>query len=270
MAKAKGIRLATIGRCIYCLDTEGLFTNEHILAANLGGEYTLGDASCKACQEEINKNIEQPFLRGCLLHIRYRRGIGSRGMKERPSTLTALAPLGEVSLKDHPPSRMSPHWERVELAYNQHPTLLMLPLLNPAEIFWPDITGSHFKNAKKGYWIHAEHFDKKPDDHIANDLIFNDIVFGRFLAKTAHCWAVATSGLEGFKPLLTDFIRGKRLDGLYYFIGEAPNRPIPDGNPFYMQTFFFAGEDVTHITVYIQLFADLNAPVYQVVVGEKC
>ena len=53
--KAIGTPVATIGQCIYCLNRRGPLTEEHILAANLGGKSTLLEASCRRCQTIVDE-----------------------------------------------------------------------------------------------------------------------------------------------------------------------------------------------------------------------
>ena len=44
--------------------------------------------------------------------------------------------------------------------------------------------------------------------------------FGRMLAKIGHSYAVAELGLDGFKPVLTNIIRGQRPFSLTHYIGS--------------------------------------------------
>ena len=77
MAKAKSIPLRDVGRCIYCANANELLNEEHIVAANSGGDLTLEHASCAKCQKTINDEIENPFMRLMYRDIRYKKNIGS-------------------------------------------------------------------------------------------------------------------------------------------------------------------------------------------------
>lgn len=94
MPKAKGMPVRTIGRCVYGPDHAPPLTEEHILAANLGGEITLLNACCRDCQKIINEQVERPCQQEMFREIRYRRGIGSRRVGKRPKELRVLRPTG--------------------------------------------------------------------------------------------------------------------------------------------------------------------------------
>ena len=90
------------------------------------------------------------------------------------------------------------------------------------------------------------------------------VSFPRLLCKMAHCVAVADLGLDGFEPLLCDFIRHAKGDWRF-FVG-SDEEPFPRSESpveHTAQTFYF--NDL--VVVKIQLFSSIGAPVYHVVTG---
>jgi hypothetical protein len=99
--------------------------------------------------------------------------------------------------------------------------------------------------------------------------------FARMLAKVAHSFAVATPGVDGFKPFLPDMILGRDKDHLPYLIGGDPNTPAPASGCLHQLSHETRVVDDKHLIVArIRLFAGSHTegrgmPVYYVVVGES-
>lgn len=99
--------------------------------------------------------------------------------------------------------------------------------------------------------------------------VFHDVTFCRLLAKTAHCWAISGLGIDGFSPFFNNLISGADIESRYYFIGGASAVYSKPEQPFRIEGFraILGSDQFVHVD--IQLFADIDAPVYQVVVGKK-
>lgn len=246
-----------VNKCIYCGETEGVLTDEHVLAANLDGDVILVKASCKKCQKEINENIEQPSLQIMFRDIRYSRGIGRRNIKNRPKTTKLVVDdgTGQRTFK--------------EVLYSQAPTFLLLPVFNTpgiARSVHPMDRSDHFL----GWW---SNYNNPTKDDVYLEAKISVTLLIRLLAKIAHGAAVWTFGLDGFKPFLTNIILGIDTTDFTYFIGGddiiTPNTKEFgfDTDPFEIK--IGVGKDERElVAVNIRIFANLGAPTYQVVVGK--
>jgi hypothetical protein len=100
--------------------------------------------------------------------------------------------------------------------------------------------------------------------------------FARAIAKIGYCQAVATFGLDGFRPLVTrDVILGK-YPGISQFVGSHLNLPPPPGprGQQHMIKIFDAwfSPRLRLSVAGVRLFADSGTkehgmPIYNVVVG---
>ena len=271
MPKAKATPVGAIGRCIYCRTNLAPLHEEHILAANLGGTHTLLEASCRECQDVINSQVETPCMRMMFRDIRYRRGTGSRRLKNRPKTLPMLAwsTGGDFKLGDRLDLSEA---QVVQVPYNKHPTLLVLLRMNPPGILRGIKPESVLSEQSGGYWVHVEpsERDEHSPERIGAETWFNDAPFARLLAKTAHCMAVAHLGLDGFHPFLVNIILGVNIKKRWYFAGNSGESQPPSTSIFDLNLKIIRDGDYKGIILaYIRLFADLGAPTYCVVVGHK-
>ena len=79
-------RYRAANRCIYCNarpDAATELTDEHVIPKGLMGCNVIPKASCKKCQEVINREIEQPLLRGLFKPFRYVVALPGRNQAER-------------------------------------------------------------------------------------------------------------------------------------------------------------------------------------------
>ena len=88
-------KLPPVGRCIYCLSTEGL-TNEHIMPIALGGKLVLPKASCEPCRR-ITSEFERIVTRQMYWPLRLSLGLlGSpKHKRERPTHWKTIIIDGE-------------------------------------------------------------------------------------------------------------------------------------------------------------------------------
>ncbi|RYZ14915.1 MAG: hypothetical protein EOP49_53400 [Sphingobacteriales bacterium] len=270
MAKETDIPVGHIGRCIYDPSHPGPFTDEHILADGLGGEFMLTNASCLICQAKINTQIEQPIMMRMMKAIRYRRDIGTRGINKRPPNLPVFKPREVGNTASENLSDIA-DWERIDLPRKEHPSLLVLPVLNQPE-FFRDFAPPSTKPWFQGMWQHIEPSPHRGADGvpIKTQTKFNVEVFCRLIAKTAHCAAVQKFGLDGFTPFLTDIILGNDLSKVSHLIGCRSVGEPPAASHYEI---FFGQPRNPNLSKYIlcsvRIFADLGAPSYLAVVGER-
>ena len=270
--KAKATEVRFVGRCVYGCgpDHAGRLTEEHILAANFGGVFTLGEASCGACQKLINEQIEAPCLRGMFKDIRYRRGIGSRRTSGRPDELPILKPPAEEA-EPLGPYLNPEHWRAKTVPYDQHPTLLVLTIYNTPGLL-RGIDPSSLAKEQPGMWWYIEpHLRKEVVEGGALvQMKFNHGIFWRLIAKTAHCLAVAQFGVDGFEPFVIDTILGRDASDKRDLIGcKLPaEAPIEENNELGFAV-LESGTLASHILCSVRVFADLGAPTYCAIVGKK-
>jgi len=96
---------------------------------------------------------------------------------------------------------------------------------------------------------------------------FHGRMFARMLAKIAHAFAAADVGLDGFEPLLIDFILDKSNVEPNFFIGSIDLSPELD---ILHRTSLETAQivDKQYLVANIRLFAKIGAPQYRVVVGK--
>ena len=94
--------------------------------------------------------------------------------------------------------------------------------------------------------------------------------FLRFLAKTAHAFAVFEKGLKAFRPLITDLILNRDND-LAQYVGGCPVNPAYESSPANMTELSVGvvkdGPAAGYTAVYIRLYPLLGTPPHIVVVG---
>ena len=96
-------------------------------------------------------------------------------------------------------------------------------------------------------------------------------IFGQMLAKIGLGYAVSELGIDGFKPLVRDFIRGRINEFGHWLGGPANCPPEPPSNSLHELDLAFLKTGDMHteyVTVYIRLFANLGLPRNYVVVGQ--
>jgi hypothetical protein len=97
--------------------------------------------------------------------------------------------------------------------------------------------------------------------------------FTQLLAKMAHSYAVAELGLDGFRPFLTDLIRGKtpyRMSHALHWIGSDPTIAPVEASVCNLAWHKFEQIDDLKrpVMVTVRLFPCFPTPTYQVLVGE--
>jgi hypothetical protein len=292
MVKAKKQFLCDpIEQCIYCGETEGTFSDEHVIPAGLDGTWTLPKASCKSCQE-ITSRFEMEVLRGFLHEPRIAMGSFTRRPQDRPATLPLIINdvVYSVPVHEHPANLLlvdfiSPTFQtgdlpKSEIQLRSHGSSLDM---NKVSTFY-------FKQIYPNLPLSERREAKKRGNHeirVTTSVIFNCkelVAFVRLLAKIAHCISVARYGKERIdKNFIVPLILGK--DNFYnHLVGTVPiEQPIQSLPPAVWEPETPDHPDkcelhrITHVregsywVAYIQLlkhrFSDRN-PIHKIYVGE--
>ena len=272
MEKYEGKKIPSPGRCIYCGDDQSKLTDEHVIPFALGGNSAiLLKACCSTCQGIIQK-YEQRVLRDRMGIFRARIGAPTRNPKKRPreqklhfvevnEKMEVLRDLGDrlVPIDDAPLAFAV--WDCAP------PGIL-------GEVSTPDM-----RAGKPWTYVHKETAMKlarevaveTSSNHVAVKVAeVNRLDVLRFIAKTAHAYAVAELGYGTFRPTLPDLILG-RSDNVTEFIGGDPSPdPITTG-PDRMLT-ITAGQVTNgpangYWAVRMQLYPILGTPAHAAIVG---
>jgi hypothetical protein len=260
--------------CIYCGSYDNL-SDEHVLPANLGGTRILYRASCEHCRRTIHK-VETHCM-DSIRHYRYRKNIGTRGVKNRPTegdvlVLTNWDGVSEIN----PPFNDPRHrWEKQYIPYNQHMTQLVMPIFRVAGIACGLAPAQSENGHLVGHFQHDEPFDPSATGYRPTrvQVRSSDVMWGRMLAKIAYCNAVWKHGLENVNSELPDSILGQDLTKLFYFVGGVAVQPTNGKFPLDRKTFTIVSAVATYpfgsnlLQFGFRLFGDVGSPPYFVIVG---
>lgn len=178
------VRTPSVGSCIYCGEVDGL-SDEHVIPYALGGLFVLSESTCNKCAA-ITSEFERKVLRGFMLDARVAGGFPTRRPKERPASLQLDIESNGI-------------FKEVELSPEEHPGLLLLPMLLPAGI----LVGREPSTGVSVCGIETIYFGRNPLA-VAADLDVKEISktcdldvtsFSRLIAKIAYGFAVAHFGL---------------------------------------------------------------------------
>jgi hypothetical protein len=260
-ANAPASRKGPIGRCIYCGVTEFEpgsnlpLSEEHVVPEGLGARLILLEASCKSCAERINV-FETNMLRTLLLAPRRQMGIRGKKRKrdEKDYPVTTVVGDKDVVL-------------RLPLAI--HPTMLFLPILNaPGALCGrsPNKTGLQGLSI-----LELNCLEKNARGQKIASPTLDTAQFCQLLAKIAHGYAVTCFGLDGFKPVLVDLILRKlgkeNWIDCYHWVGGNPMEYAPNNTLHLLGWGLGLVEGVNYLVAAIRLFANLESPIFHVVVG---
>lgn len=250
-----------VGFCIYC-GAEPV-SDEHWLPRWLGGEELLAQASCKICQDKINKYIENPMSRGPFWSARRYLGFRSHSKSKDPLPITLITNGIE---------------RIVRVSEQDNPAMLVLISFPEPSIFSQEVPKC--RTGIQQLTISTRVFDEKrlqafskryPSDSLTFGFIFVEAL-PRLLAKIALGAAIMEFGYEAFRPLVRDFIMTGGKDNAEFYVGGSGG-PAPKGgsNEFAHEIGF---EWVTirsqeYLQAHIQLFAPFEMPIYFVIVGSS-
>jgi hypothetical protein len=254
--KAKTMRAPSVGRCIYCGATEVVLTEEHAVPLALGGRDIIPDASCEECRR-ITAKFEAQCLRGFLYDYRSVSGFPSRHKKDRRRSITQLR-IDSRGVT-----------ERIEIDAGDYPRYLVLPRYPP-----PGLLAGRKRGAKVMFTTQL--LVREDDAPKLHRMVIHQTLklhsFLRMIAKIAHSLAVARcdpSELATFKMLLPETILTKD-PSIYHLVGSDLEQPKPAIRVLHAFDFATMVRDSTeYLVAGIQLFANMSAPRYLAVVGER-
>ncbi|MGY3689980.1 hypothetical protein ACVIGA_000060 [Bradyrhizobium sp. USDA 3240] len=275
------ITYSPVGRCIYCgsLGDPDLH-DEHIIPDAIGGRYLLPKSTCNQCAKETHAfegRVINRLYGDARAYLNMRRG----HRRKWPKTFTIL-----VKSADNPTvgTRLELHeslddFTRKEIPIGDHPSPMISPNLYPAGFFFRQpMDDGHFRleslniAAPPDFIERVKRVAGKGNKVIlggAKSLSGDD--FGRFIAKIAHSYAVATLGIGSFEPFLTNAIRNVRPMYLSHYVGSALDQvPVLPTDHQHVLTAGYAqpigtGEKIACARV--RLFAVDGFPAYDVAVG---
>lgn len=216
-ARGPTTKLAPVGACIYCgkAPPEVTLTDEHIVADGFGGDLVLPASSCpecavKTCRAEGHVMTEMMQFQRSVVGVSSRKRKGKTRTvdvkregdpegKATPVKIDGRTPfLFPMITTDNLPGIMrgAPASEAPLMRL----TLFGPPDWNEQGQRWLDGNGEF----KVGYRFHAG-------------------VFGQAIAKTAHAYACAKLGKDGFTPFLTDYILAHEPAFNGYLIASTPS-----------------------------------------------
>lgn len=271
--KHEGQRIPSPGRCIYCLSTEDL-TDEHVIPFALGANTVIfRHASCKRCAQIIQK-YEQDVLRRQLGVFRAKVDSPSR---TKPKNRPTHTNLHFVEVDDQ--GRAMRDLGRRSIPIADVPLTLSLWQLPEARIMRSDAEAGDDDGR---LWTYCDEAtanklvltvaEETKSRHIAVEVgTVNRNHFLRFLAKTAHAYAVSELGLDAFRPFLKDIILNESHDLTKYVGGGSPEAPhLIDPAHTVLLTLGQAKEGLGNglVAVRLQFYPLLKSPAYVVIVGE--
>lgn len=265
-------RVPSPGRCIYCPEAHTKLTDEHVIPYALAAHTLILEKSCCIDCQGIIQRYEQEVLRKQLGNFRTQVDAPTRDKKGRQTELTLR--FVEVNSKGEKVrdlgSRALPHSEA--------PIALNLWSSPPPRLL-RDLNLTIDESGRPWTFVEMEVASKlcrmvaseEGVEHVALKLgEVNRHHFLRWLAKTAHAYAVTVLGPDAFEPWLLDVILN-RSDDVAQFVGDvADPSPFP---PHPAHTFQISlgkareGPADGCVVVRIQLYPMLNSPSHIVVVG---
>jgi hypothetical protein len=243
-----------IGRCIYCGETEGKLTDEHVTPLGLSGLLVLLDASCER-HSKITSALERKILRG-LFAARAALSTRTRRKKKRAAAYPMLVErAGQI--------------ERVDAVWQDHWKVIQLPIFPlPACIDGRPYTSGiectsmdTFELAEKGEEIAKKHNAERvlPPNYSAEE-------FARFVAKMAYGYAVERYGLEAFETVYVLPAMLGESNNIGQWVGCSDRRELPIRQCNVSVGFkIIPGDD---LIVKIKMFAQFDGAEYVVVIGK--
>lgn len=254
------------GYCIYCRRTkdEVQLTKEHLIPFSLGGTAVLPRSSCIDCAK-ITRDFETTCARAIFGNFRIMGNYPTRRPWERPTSLPIERVVGgqtehrQVSIADYP-------IVAIPMVTWGYPGInIGLPksaALHGAKVVvvLPHLRDGTDRLERLGVFSGAS---------VSIQTRFEPIAFARMLAKIAHAILVAEYGIESFRPLVTELIRGLDADAPYWVGGCEPPGSYPGKEHIIEFGLNRKAGRQTYACARIHLFHFLpNFPAYEVVVGE--
>ncbi|MEK7992643.1 MAG: hypothetical protein AAB403_02455 [Planctomycetota bacterium] len=254
--------VAIISECIYCrakeyeLGTDKSLSEEHFVAEGLGSRLVLGEASCKTCAERTEA-IETAVLQKSLLAARRKLNIRGKKRKrgEQKFAIRRINVDGSEVIE----------WRALE----DHPTILLIPQIDAPGLLSGRPLGDSPVMSVWSVYLGGFSTD---DMRSFSSPVLDTVAFCQMLAKMAHGFAVWQFGLDGFRPLLTDFIlnghTGDEHSDRYHLIGGDLADFAPSNVLHVLGWSVHRQGETDYLLISIRLFSYLGGPIFYAVAGE--
>ena len=192
----------------------------------------------------------------------------TRRRKDRPATLPLKVKV-----------RPDDDWTVVQVAQDEYPFLILLPLFQlPDEISGRVTSGERGAKARK-LWIRGASFAYGLTSHLEElaqrlgvamiepTATLSVPEFVRMVAKIAHSYAMARLGSDAFIPFLLPIIRDNLTDNAVQYVGgmQSTERAATELHQLGIVTHPSAPRDL--VMVRVRMLACLETPTYVVAVG---
>ncbi len=254
-----------IGQCIYCGDKTSPLSREHVLPKGLDGANSprdfhdalvLRNASCESCRKNT-QTLELEVLRNTLDTAR--QVLGIKGKEQRGKRVTAhlesfdgTSEMRELDITDVPVGIVLPTFEKASIVESNTKKSvysygdIVIRIISKAN---PALVAKYRRVGGVGIQIEPARY-------------------AQMLAKIALGVAVARYGIDGFEPLVGNFVIGNKKE-----FGHWVGRADPQDVSFSSEDFHCialkekATSNGSFIFAYIQLFAEFSCPIHYVIVG---
>jgi hypothetical protein len=210
-SKSNSRTFPPVGLCIYCGSREQSdLSLEHILPQGLGGGLRLPASSCECCRK-VTQAFETASMRHHFLWYRITVGLVQKP-KELPKSFKVLAQRADGL-------------HEVQVPLEEIVSVLILPELHllPGMIRG-GLPGepANWSVRLSGDINEISAFKKRLN---ASDVILtpkmDELSYFRMLAKISHGWTISQIGIDGFEPLLPEFIVDPRPDLTSWLLGKS-------------------------------------------------
>lgn len=252
------LQYASIGRCIYCGNTENL-QKEHILPFGLSGSAILTKSTCNRCAK-ITGQVEQKVLRGPMWAVRVYRELKSR---TRHQDAPKHFPLKVITNGTE---------QVIQVPIKEFPILLHFPIFEPPAYLNP---GGYEKGilvsgvATVSFGLRPEVVAKRLGvDTLSINQAQEPIAFARMIAKIAYAWAAAENKLNLIRgmPFVLPAILGK-ADDIGRWVGTLTD-PIKKYEGLLHRILIHEDYERHVLIGEVHLFSDSETPRYGVILGE--
>lgn len=269
----------SVARCIYCGSVDGKLTDEHVVPRSLTGHGVIfRKASCELCAQLFNREFEQHVLKKMWGPFRERIQAPSKSRKLGKPEETRDIHFKLLDVVEGELVQVGEHYTRAV-------PISKLPLAFPSwRLPTPGIIeGRPSSDKVEGTkWVRTSEIEFTPyieavrsetghagpiAIHVAD---VDHAKLFRFLAKTAHAYAVGVLGFEGFRHFLPDLLFGRARNFCHLIGGylQVPE-PFESANCFECAYGTFPGIERSLVVVKIHAFPMYGTPIHLVVVGDR-
>lgn len=243
------------GACIYCGATGVPLKDEHVVPYSLGGKHVLREASCAQC-EKMTSKFERQVARDLWGDARTSFDQPTRRKKQRKAHIEMPNPNEGgrrrlISAAEYPGGF-------VFYKMGQCGFLRGQPNTTDNLASWQIVVVDD-EERRRSFFRKYGHQPVLTFRHVPD-------AFGRLLAKIGYCQVLTALDPLDFRAFILPYITGEERN-TSYLVGSKDGSP-DTGKGYRLTT--FAGElaDRLILLVEVRLYANTDAPTYEIVVGE--